>query len=152
MSGNMSAAGPHQGYDNSLQAALERVSPEAYRNAESVRGDMSEHASEYSETARNSELVTTWMDDVPLGQSMDITSEPWTHAVKQSLGQSLDCTSDSRIYVVKHGRLPVPSSTEATAKLITCRSFRSLCSTDLNNGLEGYVHDLTHAYPPILLM
>jgi hypothetical protein len=75
MSGNMSAAGSHQGYDDSLQAALERVPPEAYRNAESVRGDMSEHASEYSEPARNSELVTPWMDDVPLGQSMDITSE-----------------------------------------------------------------------------
>jgi hypothetical protein len=75
MSGNVNA-GPHPGYDDSLQAALGRVPPEAFQNAELTRSDTSEHASEYSEPSKNSDLVTTWMDDVPLGQSIDTVSEP----------------------------------------------------------------------------
>jgi hypothetical protein len=74
VSGNLGR--PHQGYEESLQAALGRVPPEAFLNAERIRDDTSEHASEDLESGRNSELVTTWMDDVSLGQSMDITSEP----------------------------------------------------------------------------
>jgi hypothetical protein len=74
VSGNLGR--PHRGYEESLQAALGRVPPEAFLNAERIRDDTSEHASEDLESGRNSELVTTWMDDVPLGQSMDITSEP----------------------------------------------------------------------------
>jgi hypothetical protein len=75
VSGNMSA-GQHHGYEESLQAALEKVPPEAYVNAEHIRGSTSGHASENLGSASNSGRVTTWMDDVPLGQSMDNTSEP----------------------------------------------------------------------------
>jgi hypothetical protein len=70
------SVGQHPGYAESLQAALERVPPQAYLNAEPIHGDTSEHASEDLGSASNSERVTTWMDDVPLGQSLDITSEP----------------------------------------------------------------------------
>jgi hypothetical protein len=62
-----------QGYEESLQAALARVPPEAFMDAELIRGDTSEHGSAEPEPARNSELVTSWMDDVPLGQGIDST-------------------------------------------------------------------------------
>jgi hypothetical protein len=68
--------GLHRGYEESLQAALEKVPPEAFVNAEAIRGDTSEHASEDLDSARDSERITTWMDDVPLGQSSDSALEP----------------------------------------------------------------------------
>jgi hypothetical protein len=68
--------GPHRGYEESLQAALEKVPQEAFVNAEAIRGDTSEYASEGLDSARDSERITTWMDDVPLGQSNDSTLEP----------------------------------------------------------------------------
>jgi hypothetical protein len=67
---------PHRGYEESLQAALEKVPREAFVNAEAIRGDTSEHASEDLDSARDSERITTWMDDMPLGQSNDSTLEP----------------------------------------------------------------------------
>jgi hypothetical protein len=60
------------GYDDSLQATLAKIPTEAFKDVENIRGDLSENESIHSEPGRASQLVTSWMDRVPLPQDTSI--------------------------------------------------------------------------------
>jgi hypothetical protein len=60
------------GYQDSLQAILDRVPTEAFKDVEIVRGELSENGSDHSEPGRANQLVASWREHVPLPQDTPI--------------------------------------------------------------------------------
>jgi hypothetical protein len=54
------------GNGDSLRSALAKVPTEAFQDVENISGDLSDHGSAHSETGKDSELITSWMDAMPL--------------------------------------------------------------------------------------
>jgi hypothetical protein len=65
------------GYGDSLQAALDRVPTDAFKDVEIVRADVSENGSAQSEPGKASQWVSSWVDDV----SLDHDVESWSTSI-----------------------------------------------------------------------
>jgi hypothetical protein len=59
------------GNGDSLRSALAKVPTEAFQDVENISGDVSDHGSAHSDTGKASELITSWMDAVPLNRDAE---------------------------------------------------------------------------------
>lgn len=58
------------GYEQSLQGALSGIPPEAYENAEVIRGDIPDNGSDPEVNADTTGMISRWRDSLPVGPSV----------------------------------------------------------------------------------